>query len=319
MIVVVTPNPALDLTWTLPVLESGESHRVAAGHTRAGGKGINVARVLHALGRPVFAIAPCAVSGDGALFADDLRTAGIPVDLVPVDGALRRSIAIVEDASGAATLLNERGSVRTRAEIASLAQATIARLIGARVLVVSGSLPPGTPDGFVADLVREARRQGVVVIADVAGAALREAAHAGADLVKPNAAELVEATGSADPAAGIRRLLADGARMVAASFGPDGLCIARAGGSGLEAMSARMPQALRGNATGAGDAAVASLARDLSDGIGDLAVLARRAAGLSAAAVLAPYAGEVSPAYPALISEAIVASGLPRPHERTPA
>ncbi|QLD11962.1 1-phosphofructokinase family hexose kinase [Microbacterium oleivorans] len=319
MIVVVTPNPALDLTWSLPALERGESHRVAAGHTRAGGKGINVARVLHALGQPVLAVAPCAVAGDGALFSDDLRTAGIPVELVPVHGALRRSVALVEEATGTATLLNERGSAWSRTEIASLVQATIARLSDARVLVVSGSLPPGTPDGFVGSLVRKARRQGVAVIADVAGPALREAAHAGADLVKPNAVELVEATGAADPADGIRRLLDDGARMVAASFGADGLCIARSEGSGFEAVSARMPQPLRGNATGAGDAAVASLARDLVDGVGDLATLARRAAGLSAAAVLASYAGEVSSTYPALISEAIVAPGIPRSRERTPA
>ncbi|MGW9113274.1 1-phosphofructokinase family hexose kinase [Microbacterium sp. NPDC055683] len=318
MIVVVTPNPALDLTWSLPALERGESHRVGAGHSRAGGKGVNVARVLHALGRPVVAVAPCPASGDGAVFADDLRAAGIPVDLVPRGGPLRRSVAIVEDGTGTATLLNERGSALSRVELAALVRAATARLPDARVLVVSGSLPPETPDGFVGDLVHEARRRGVAVIADVAGPALREAARAGADLVKPNAVELVEATGAADPAEGIRRLLADGARMVAASFGADGLCIARAGDAQPEAVSARMPRPLLGNATGAGDAAVASLARDLSDGVGDLATLARRAAGLSAAAVLAPYAGEVSPTHPALVSEAIVAPGIPRLRERTP-
>jgi 1-phosphofructokinase family hexose kinase len=316
VIVVVTPNPALDMTWTLRALDHGESHRVAAGHTRAGGKGINVARVLHALGLPILAIAPCRADGEGAVFARDLAAAGIPSELVAVEASMRRSIAIVESNDGVATLLNERGSALSPAELADLERIVGERLDGADLLVVSGSLPPDTPDGFVANLVYAAHARGVRVIADVAGPALREAAAAGADLVKPNLAELREATGADDRRDGIVQLLSDGAHMVVASFGADGLCVAHATPDGYAAVSARSPRPLRGNATGAGDAAVASLARDMTAGVDDLAVLAANAAGLAAAAVLAPFAGEVSPDHPALVSEAIVASGIPRPQRR---
>jgi tagatose 6-phosphate kinase len=56
MIVTVTPNLALDVTYELPELRPGHAHRVRAVHSRAGGKGVNVARVLASLGHDVLVL-----------------------------------------------------------------------------------------------------------------------------------------------------------------------------------------------------------------------------------------------------------------------
>ena len=83
MILTVTPNPALDSTITLDELDLGESHRVAPAVTRAGGKGINVARVLVQRGFDTLAIAPVG-ENDLAEFERDLGP--VPAVLLPVPG-----------------------------------------------------------------------------------------------------------------------------------------------------------------------------------------------------------------------------------------
>ena len=97
MILTVTPNPALDSTITLGELDVGESHRVTPAVTRAGGKGINVARVLLQQGYDTLAVAPVG-SDDIDEFQRDLGR--IPAHLVPVPGPARRSTAIVESGFG---------------------------------------------------------------------------------------------------------------------------------------------------------------------------------------------------------------------------
>jgi fructose-1-phosphate kinase PfkB-like protein len=92
-------------------------------------------------------------------------------------------------------------------------------------------------------------------------------------------------------------LLDAGAGLVLVSLGADGmLAVPRAG----DPLHARLDRPLRGNATGAGDAAVAAVATLLSSGVDDPALLLRRATAWSAAAVLAPLAGELHPIYPEL-------------------
>ena len=109
MILTVTPNPALDLTWHVARLEIGATHRADSGAARAGGKGLNVARVAHAEGAAVRAVTTVG-GATGEEFSAELRASGVPHVLVPVGAATRRSVALVDESLGDTTIVNERGT-----------------------------------------------------------------------------------------------------------------------------------------------------------------------------------------------------------------
>jgi len=320
MILTVTPNPALDLTWHVDTLTPGETHRAPTGTVRAGGKGLNVARVLHTSGHDVFALST-AGGVNGAELESELLASGIPHRLIRVGAETRRSLAIVDETRGETTVLNEHGAALTAVEAATLG-ATAARLgRTARAVVVSGSLPPGFGSDQLGALVEELDGAGVPVVVDTSGAGLLAAARAGAYALKPNQAELAEATGHPDPVAGARRLLALGARLVVVSLGRDGLILLDRSHAPLQA---RPSHVLHGNPTGAGDAAVAAIAAALAtspnlDGDGEddarrRSELARRATAWSASAVSMPQAGELAADHTALEADVVV-----RPIEEEPA
>lgn len=273
MIVTITPNLALDVTYELQRLRPGQAHRVRTVHARAGGKGVNVARVLRSLGHEVLVLG-LAGGPTGDAVRADLEASGLPHDLVPCAGETRRTVTVVAD--GEATLLGEPGPVIAPAEWAALE----ARIPDADVLVVSGSLPPGVEPDAVAGLVARLAARGAPVILDTSGEPLRRAAPY-AWAVKPNAEELAEVTGTDDLVAGARTL---GAHAVVVSMGGDGLVAV----TGEEVHRVAPPRVVTGNPTGAGDAVVAALAAGAGSPWPDLL---KEAVALSAAAVLAPLAG----------------------------
>lgn len=288
MIVTLTLNPALDLTYSIPELKAGTTHRPKV-LAQAGGKGVNVARTLHALGRETVAVLPLG-GFDGEAVRAELEDAGVPHHVIPIRGATRRTVTVVEE-SGLATGFNESGPELAAEEWAEMC-AAVASLLEtvvldtASVLVLSGRLPRGLPDDAYTELIALADVHGVPTILDTEGAPLLAALPAGPAIVKPNAHELFDATGLTDPRIAARQLLDRGARAVVSSHGPDGLTALTAD----RTWTARPPRIAGGNPTGAGDASVAALAIGLADGSPWPAMLAD-AAALSAATVLTDRAG----------------------------
>ncbi|MEI5099255.1 1-phosphofructokinase family hexose kinase [Streptomyces sp. PmtG] len=289
MIVTVTLNAALDLTYHVPTLTPHATHRVTEVTERAGGKGLNVARVLAALGHPVTATG--FAGGDtGRTLRDHLaRVPGVTDALRPVGGATRRTLAVVDTRTGDTTQLNEPGPSVTPAEWAGFLDAYEALVRGEGVAAVAlcGSLPPGVPVGAYAVLVRAARAAGVPVLLDTSGEPLRRGLAARPDIVKPNADELAELTGAHDPSQATRDARRRGAHAVVASLGAEGLLAATPEGT----WRAAPPAPVRGNPTGAGDSAVAGLLSGLVEELPWPERLAR-AVALSAATVAAPVAGD---------------------------
>lgn len=310
MILTVTPNPALDVTYEVDALVPGASLRVDAPRARAGGKGVNVARVLRQAGAEATAILT-AGGPVGQEVVDDLEASGLPHLAVAVSGGTRRSVAIVDRAAGDTTILNEHGHALDPVELAALFTTVRAALPRATCVVASGSLPPGAPDELYADVVRDARSVGTPAVIDATGTALLAACAAGADLVKPNREELVATTGVDDPVRGARRLLDAGARRVVVTLGAEGL-LALDAADPDRVFRARLPRPLRGNPTGAGDAAVAAAALGLAEGL-PFPELLRRAVAWSAAAVLAPQAGELTPGYAELLPDVVLHEEHPCP------
>lgn len=304
-IVTVTPNPALDITYGLPAIHLGQTHRVDAPLQRAGGKGLNVARVAHQTGSAVLAIAPVG-GATGALFRAELEQSGLPHLLIPASRETRRSIAFVDEEHHQTSIFNERGEELPSAiwdEILAAVEAVLERK-EASVLAASGSLPPNAPGSFYQDMIALAHHHKVPVIVDTSGPPLLDAAKAGADLLKPNQQELIEATGEPHLPTAARRLLQLGARTIIVSTGEKGmLAFTR---DQPEAHWAASPnRTLTGNPTGAGDAAVAAAAVCLSDGA-DLPTLLRTASAWGSAAVLTTGAGEIAANYSDLQKEVLV-------------
>jgi len=298
MIVVVCLNPALDITHHVPRVDWAGVNRPTAVYARPGGKGTNVARILHSFGMDVL-LTGLAGGTTGSAVGAGLRRLGVPTAFTPAGGETRRTFSVV-DGRGAVALFNEPGPQVSAAEFKRLRADFGAALAGASVVVLSGSLPRGLPSGAYAELIAAAAAAGVPAVLDSSGEPLREGVAAGPAVVKPNIDELAALAGrslrTADGqisltavVAAAAELRAAGARAVVASLGQDGLLAV----TGEGCWHARPPAVAAGNATGAGDAATAALARGLLLGQPWPERLAH-AAALGAVAVAAPVAGEFS-------------------------
>lgn len=291
MILTVTLNTALDLTYDVPVLVPHSSHRVTDLSERPGGKGVNVARVLAALGHDSV-VTGFAGGSTGAVLRERLAAlpshpASLTDALVPVAGDTRRTLAVVDRATGDTTQFNEPGPHVTADEWAALLGSYGELLGAADAVALCGSLPPGIHVGAYAELIRLARTAGVPVLLDTSGEPLRRGIAARPDLIKPNADELAQLTGSREPLRGARDARRRGAHGVIASLGPDGMLAVSPDGT----WRASPPAPVKGNPTGAGDSAVAGLLSGLVEGL-DWPDRLRRAVALATATVLSPTAGD---------------------------
>jgi 1-phosphofructokinase family hexose kinase len=319
VIVVACLNPALDITHEVAAMDWAGINRPAAVHDRPGGKGLNVARTLHALGADVLVTG--LVGGiTGTAVAAALSESGVRTAFTPVCGTTRRTFTVVDGSvaggRGGVAAFHEPGPAVGAAEFARFLDDYRGALAGADAVVLSGSLPPGLPDGTYATLIAAASGAGVPAVLDAHGEALRLGAAAGPAIVKPNLAELEALAGrplaiEADLMAAACGLRGAGAhrdhgdrgvhedRGVHGDHGDHGdqAVVVTLGREGLLTVTgdgcwrARPPAAVAGNATGAGDAVAAALAHGLVLGR-PWGERLRHAVALGAATAAAPVAGE---------------------------
>ena len=222
MIVTFTANPSIDRTVVLDEpLARGEVHRATSVTTQAGGKGINVARVVDGAGVDALAV----LSFLDAAFAPLVAESGLDAVGVTVDGPYRvRTNTTITEPGGTTTKLNEPGPVLSPAQVAATTSYLLERAQGADWVVLSGSLPPGAPTDWYASLVRALKPLGCKVAVDTSDAALDAVIaalpEASFDLIKPNSDELAQLTGGdaagfeADARAGDLTAITDAARQL---------------------------------------------------------------------------------------------------------
>jgi tagatose 6-phosphate kinase len=257
---------------------------------RAGGKGVNVARILLALG------AETAVTGlvggvTGGMLRSDLRTAGLADKLEEITGDSRRTLSVFDEGTAHTAIFNEPGPTVGPREWQRFIDRFIDLVAEAHAVVLSGSLPPGLPVNSYAVLIDVACKLGVPTVLDADGEALRQGLSGHPTLVKPNLVELESFVGRSlrfpnDVVEGIAAMRKAGSETVVASLGPEGLVAVTPEGS----WTAKPPESVVGNPTGAGDAAVAALTLGMLAGTPWPQRLAD-AVALSAAAVCMPVAG----------------------------
>ncbi|MEX1141974.1 MAG: 1-phosphofructokinase family hexose kinase [Thermoleophilaceae bacterium] len=194
MIITVTLNAAIDRTLAVPSFTLGRRHRAVEQASMAGGKGVNVARALKALGRPVIATG-FAGGHTGTRIIEQLTDEAILCDFVRIRDESRMSTAVVDPTSGQQTEINERGPEVSEAELDLFVDKLLYLAQGAAMCVFSGSLPRGVEPGLYARLVEELNRLGVTTVLDCEGEPLRLAARAEPTVVAPNEAEAEELVG----------------------------------------------------------------------------------------------------------------------------
>lgn len=189
-VLTVTLNACVDKTYFVPGFAVGHVHRPVRMVVNAGGKGINVARVYRMLGGA--ALATGFLGGANGDFLDRAtRAEGIPTDFVRVAGESRVCIKVMDPDGGTETELNENGPEVSPADGEALIARLRELLPGHKAVILSGSMPPGTPVTLYRDIIRMAQDEfSVRAILDSSGAALAVGAEAAPSLLKPNVHEV---------------------------------------------------------------------------------------------------------------------------------
>jgi 6-phosphofructokinase 2 len=253
-----TLNPAVDLACTAPSVRPTSKIRTIEDRLDPGGGGINVARVLHALGQETLAL--IATGGvTGQLVEELLDEEGVNWRAVTLRGRTRISINVHDAASGLEYRFVPEGPVVAPDEIAALH--AILREIDAEWLIASGSLPRGVPADIYADLARHTAERGGNFVLDASGPALRAALGQGIALLKLSLGEFEYLLGTKarspeqQDAEAMDLIQAGAARMIAVSLGEDGAFLATRDGI----IRRRGPAVTVRSAVGAGDAFLAGM------------------------------------------------------------
>ena len=258
----------------------------------AAGKGINVAKVLQALGEKPVAIG--FLGGvRGASLEALLQQRGLELDMVRVNPGTRECVTVIDRSGGTQTELVEESQPVDPSDYDRLLEIVRRRLPSCRAVVMSGTIPPGGPVDFYAQAVRLARAAGALCVIDAHGAPLAAALSEQPDLVKPNRSELAAMLGvtmTGEPAlqAAIRELRQRGARRVVITAGSQPTLAFD--GRGFWRITP--PRVTPLNPIGSGDAFTAGLVSRLLRG-DDLGEACRWGSAAGAANALTWMAGEV--------------------------
>jgi 1-phosphofructokinase family hexose kinase len=264
MLICVSPNPAIDRRLRLESIAVGGVNRALSAQPFPGGKAAHVAMAARALGEEVMWLGFLGGAA-GEECERGLSDLGIPVTIVRTRAETRANLEIIAD-DGTVTEILEPGGGVTDGEVERLLTACAEIFAeggeGSQV-ALSGSLPPGAPADFYAELIRLAHAYGCRALLDTSGAALRQGLEAAPDLVKPNREEAAWFAGHAVRDLGAaaevaQRMLEAGARSVCVSLGAEGVVWQR---DETSAPLVAQPPAIAGRSTvGCGDAALAGFA-----------------------------------------------------------
>ena len=193
MILTVTMNPSIDISYPLETLHLDTVNRVDKVSKTAGGKGLNVTRVLAEIGDPVSATG--LIGGSTGQFILDHLGQEIGKEFFEIQGETRNCIAILHE--GQQTEILEKGPSVSEEEGQAFLAHFEALLPDVAVVAISGSLPAGLPVDYYVKLVERAKKAGKPVVLDCSGVSLEKALAAPIKptVIKPNNEELSQLLG----------------------------------------------------------------------------------------------------------------------------
>ncbi|HGH7179695.1 tagatose-6-phosphate kinase [Bacillus luti] len=261
MILSVTMNPSVDISYSIHELKLDVVNRVETVHKTAGGKGLNVARVIAQMEEVVLATG--VLGGTiGEYIIQELNRGDIPNDFLKIKKESRNCIAILHE--GMQTEILESGPTLSKEEGATFLEKFECLLTTASLVTISGSLPKGLPNNFYYQMLELCNINGIPVIMDSSGESLENAlVHKEKPFaIKPNAAELSQllginmGVGIVDLKQALHHELFTGIEWIIVSMGGEGAFVKH----GEDYYRVTIPKIEVVNPVGSGDATVAGLA-----------------------------------------------------------
>lgn len=266
MIYTVTLNPAIDKTVEIDGLELGGVNRIVTMRTDAGGKGINVSKVISKLSGN--SIAMGIVGGStGADIENALAEMKIDTDFVKVESATRVNLKVIDTKHNVNTDINEPGAPVSGDVIGEVENKLSKTIKKGDIVVLAGSAPKGAPANVYAKLVRLCNAYEACAVLDVDGAFLQPALDAKPYLIKPNIDELsrffkVAIADKKEAVTYAKKLVEQGIQKVVVSLGGDGALFVDSEGAYY---AHPVPVTVR-STVGAGDSMVAAICLGLDKG-----------------------------------------------------
>lgn len=265
MILAVTMNPSVDICYPLDTLKLNDVNRVGTARKTAGGKGLNVARVISLMEKDVLATG--VLGGTlGRYIVQELKRTNIRNDFLTIEKETRNCIAILHD--GMQTELLEAGPELSDEEGTAFLEKFKGLLVDCSIVTISGSLPKGLPTDFYSKMAGICRGEGIPAILDTSGEPLKQALlrEEKPFAIKPNLTELAQLTGGKveNDIHALKKALSDklfeGIEWVVVTLGSEGAFVKREG----TFYRVAIPKVEAVNPVGSGDATVAGLAVGLS-------------------------------------------------------
>ncbi|MDY2699093.1 MAG: 1-phosphofructokinase [Lachnospiraceae bacterium] len=259
MITTITLNPAVDKTYTTARFLPGQVNRMDSAKSIAGGKGINVAKVLHQYGMDVRTMG--FLGGYAGRFIEDYaESLGAECRFTHVSGETRTSINILSQ-DGYVTEVLEPGPEISEKELAQFHRDYEKELDNSELIILSGSAPANVKASIYKDLITKAKDRGKKVFLDSSGEYLKEGAIAAPFMIKPNSRELEiligrKLRGIEDIIGAALTLGERGIEHVMVSMGDKGLLYV----AGKQILYAKAPKIKVVNTVGCGDCVVAAFA-----------------------------------------------------------
>ena len=267
MITTITLNPAVDKTIEINNFSIGNVNRVSSARLDAGGKGINVSKVIKNLGGESLAMG--ILSGkSGDFIKGYLDEIEISNDFIFTKGETRTNIKVVDLINHTNTDVNEAGPEASTRDLDELSDKIFSNVSSEDIIILSGSVPSNVDKKIYANWITNAKKRGAKTILDADGELLKNGILAGPYLIKPNIDELEgmfnrKIVGTLETVEIAKKLLGYGIIIVAVSLGSEGAVFV----SKECSIYARGLKVAVKSTVGAGDSMVAALAFSLQSGL----------------------------------------------------
>ncbi|MBS4197711.1 1-phosphofructokinase [Lederbergia citri] len=265
MIITITLNPAIDVSYQSHHFQLNKVQRVANGSKTAGGKGLNVSRVLKQLGCEPLCTGFLG-GHSGSWIKSRLNQEGLDHSFIEINEETRTCLAIIDNQYGTQTELLEEGPFITIAEKDKFLSEFSKMLEKAKLITASGSLPKGIPLDIYSEISEMANASNVPFILDTSGKALEYGIQGRPFLIKPNKEELCQYVGKQELTMdemidAAKKICETGVQYVLVSLGKEGALLV----GHDTVLLAEIPEIPVINPVGSGDSMLAGMAYALKN------------------------------------------------------
>lgn len=274
MILTITLNPSVDIAYQLDTFHLDTVNRVKKVQKTAGGKGLNVTRVLKQVGEDV--VATGFIGGEiGSYVKKQLTRNDIKNSFVEIGNETRNCIAVLHD--GQQTEILEQGPTIQEHEALNFIEHLEIILNNVEVVVISGSLPKGLASNYYVEIVELCKQCDVAVVLDCSGEALKKVLESQQKptVIKPNTEELSQLIGKniTDDIQELKSVLSgqlfQGIEWIVVSLGAKGAFAKH----NDKFYRVKIPKINVVNPVGSGDSTVAGIAASLAHALPDVGLL----------------------------------------------